>query len=129
LLTIWWGAISRLNPRESSSDPTTHPVLEAVTLTARKKFDGRSRAMRPPCSSPPASKAPDERLEALLMACAGKDFESRRDTAIVRAFLDTGARLSELAGLRMEDIDFSYDVLVVVGKAGGHARARSAARA
>jgi len=73
--------------------------------------------MRPPkVPDEPVPVLTDERLEALLKACAGKDFESRRDTAIVRAFLDTGARLSELAGLRVEDVDFSYDVFLVVGK-------------
>lgn len=29
---------------------------------------------------------------ALLAACAGKEFEDKRDTAIVRLFVDTGMR-------------------------------------
>ena len=36
----------------------------------------------------------------LLKACDGKDFVSRRDTAILRLFLDTGMRLAELSALR-----------------------------
>ncbi|HEX3426066.1 MAG TPA: phage integrase N-terminal SAM-like domain-containing protein, partial [Acidimicrobiales bacterium] len=39
----------------------------------------------------------DDELRALLSACDGRGFEERRDTAIVRLFLDSGMRLSELA--------------------------------
>jgi site-specific recombinase XerD len=58
----------------------------------------------------------EEELTALLKACEGSDFESRRDTAIIRLLLDTGMRRGELTGLRMEDIDFDHDVAMVVGK-------------
>jgi site-specific recombinase XerD len=58
----------------------------------------------------------EENLRALLAACAGSEFEERRDTAIVRLFLDTGMRRGELAGLRVGDIDFDHDVAHVVGK-------------
>jgi site-specific recombinase XerD len=37
---------------------------------------------------------------ALLRACSGQDFEARRDTALLRIFIDTGVRVSGLAGLR-----------------------------
>jgi site-specific recombinase XerD len=43
-------------------------------------------------------------------------FDDRRDTAIVRLFLDTGMRSSELAGLLVTDIDLDQDVAVVLGK-------------
>jgi hypothetical protein len=38
---------------------------------------------------------------ALLAACKGASFENRRDEAIIRLFLDTGMRASELIGLRV----------------------------
>jgi integrase len=41
----------------------------------------------------------------LLKACDGKEFADRRDTAIVRMFLDTGLRLSELAYLTVAEVD------------------------
>ena len=39
-------------------------------------------------------------LGKLLKGCGGQDFESRRDAAILRIFIDTGVRVSGLAGLR-----------------------------
>jgi site-specific recombinase XerD len=42
----------------------------------------------------------DAQLHALLAVCKGDDFAARRDMAIIRLFLGTGARLSEVAHLR-----------------------------
>lgn len=57
-----------------------------------------------------------EDLARLLKPLFGKGFEDRRDNAILRLFLDTGMRLSELAGLTVEDVDFDQDVAHVLGK-------------
>src|SRR3712207_796388 len=59
----------------------------------------------------------DEAALSRLLGCMnGKSFDDRRDTAIVRLFLDTGMRLSELAGLMVDDVDLDQDVAVVLGK-------------
>jgi site-specific recombinase XerD len=73
--------------------------------------------MKPPIvpEEPPAVLT-EEQLAALLHACEGSDFEARRDTAIIRLLLDTGMRRAELAGLRLEDVDFDHDVALVMGK-------------
>jgi site-specific recombinase XerD len=49
------------------------------------------RNMKPPKvpESPPAVLGDDE-LRALLHACEGSGFDERRDTAIIRVFIDTG---------------------------------------
>jgi hypothetical protein len=59
---------------------------------------------------------PDEALRRLFAAFAGKDFEARRDTAMVMVLLDSGARRAELVGLHMDDLDFEHDVARVIGK-------------
>jgi hypothetical protein len=41
----------------------------------------------------------DDELTSLLDTCKGKSFAARRDTAIIRLLLDTGARLSEISTL------------------------------
>jgi integrase/recombinase XerD len=46
-------------------------------------------------------------LAALLKACKGDGFEERRDTAILRTLIDTGARVSGLANLRYHPDDES----------------------
>ncbi len=58
----------------------------------------------------------DEQLRALLAACKGNGFMERRDTAIIRMFIDTGCRRAELTGLRLDDLDFVQGVAWVVGK-------------
>jgi len=57
-----------------------------------------------------------DQLEALLKVVEGRDFVARRDTAILRLFMDSGMRRGEMAGLKAEDIDFEQDVAYVVGK-------------
>jgi site-specific recombinase XerD len=58
----------------------------------------------------------EEDLRALLGACGGTRFDDRRDTALVRMFIDTGARLSEIANARTADLDLPERALHVVTK-------------
>ena len=55
-------------------------------------------------------------LRKLLRACEGNGFGERRDMAIIRLFIDSGMRRSELAYLRVEDVDFEMAVAWVTGK-------------
>jgi site-specific recombinase XerD len=64
---------------------------------------------------PPQVLQPAE-LRALLATCDGTDFEDRRDTAILRLFLDTGMRRTELSGLTLADVDLEHSAAVVLGK-------------
>lgn len=75
------------------------------------------RNMRPPRVpdvSVPVLTGDEQRR--LLKTCDGKLFEDRRDTAILRLFLDSGMRRGELAGLAVEHVDFDQDVALVMGK-------------
>jgi site-specific recombinase XerC len=73
--------------------------------------------MKPPAiPEQPVPVLPDEALRRLFAACAGKDFEARRDTAMIMLLLDSGARRAELVGLCVEDLDFEHDVARVIGK-------------
>ena len=58
----------------------------------------------------------DDALKGLLEACAGRGVYERRDTAIVRLFLDTGMRVSELTGLAVADVDMRDDTVRLHGK-------------
>lgn len=73
--------------------------------------------MKPPMvPEEPVPVVCDADLIKLLKACAGSGFAERRDTAIVRVLLDCGLRLGECTGLRVADVDFDLQVLVVMGK-------------
>jgi integrase len=72
--------------------------------------------MRPPrVSEDPPAVLSDAELRALLKACEGSAFAPRRDAAIIRCFIDTGARLSEITNLAMGDVDLDDQTLTVLG--------------
>lgn len=58
----------------------------------------------------------DQSVKMLFASCQGKDFTSLRDTAIIRLLFDTGARLSEVADLSVEDVDLDLRLVHVFGK-------------
>ena len=75
--------------------------------------------MRPPKKQEKEVPVVSERvLRRLLEACSGSTFEDRRDTAIIRTFLDTGARLEELANLELPDLELDEQAIYVLGKGG-----------
>jgi integrase len=81
------------------------------------------RKLKPPAvPDQPVPVIGEPQLRRLLSVCAGKDFEARRDTAIILLLIDAGPRRSELAGMRLDAVDFEYEVIRVVGK-GGRQRA------
>ncbi len=51
----------------------------------------------------------DDELARLLRACQGSTFEDRRDTAMIRIFMDTGMRVSGLANLRYDSEDDAHN--------------------
>ncbi|MBA2533005.1 MAG: tyrosine-type recombinase/integrase [Nocardioidaceae bacterium] len=58
----------------------------------------------------------DDELRALLDTCKGKDYVSRRDNALLRLLIDTGMRRSEVANLKVADVDLREMVALVIGK-------------
>lgn len=81
--------------------------------------------MKPPRvpENPPPVLQQDE-LRALLATCEkGQSLEDRRDHALLRVFIDTGARRAEVGGLRYDpsddennDIDLDQGIIRVLGK-------------
>lgn len=73
--------------------------------------------VRPPAvPEVPVPVLSDDELRALLKTCDGKTYADRRDTAIMRLFLDSGMRRSELAYLTLDDLDLDEQIAVVMGK-------------
>ena len=65
-----------------------------------------------------------EQLNALLATTKGRRFEQRRDRAIILLLLDTGVRRGELAGLRLEDVDFATGTVQIRPEVSKSRRAR-----
>lgn len=78
--------------------------------------------MKPPkLDTPEVPVMADEDLRSLLAACKGTGFHERRDTALLLMLADTGARLSEVASLKVDDLDLhGWGVAAVRGKGGKH---------
>ena len=85
---------------------------------------------RSPMERMKAPKVPDvpvpvvsvDDFRKLLKTAEGRDYLSRRDTAILVTMFDTGMRRGELEGMQLEDIDLRSRLAYVTGK-GGHTRA------
>ena len=71
----------------------------------------------------------DDDTAKILATCKGKDFLSLRDEAIIRVFYNTGARLSEVAGLQLDDVDLNNDTLLFHGKGRKDRRVRFGSKA
>ena len=64
----------------------------------------------------------EDELRALLKVCAGSDLRARRDEALVRFMLETGARAGEVVALTVPDVDLREGTAVVRRGKGGKGR-------
>jgi site-specific recombinase XerD len=74
----------------------------------------RMKAPRVPEAPVPVVSLDDFR--ALLKTADGREYNDRRDTAILLTLFDTGVRLGELTGLRVADVDLKDRLAYVTGK-------------
>jgi site-specific recombinase XerD len=80
--------------------------------------------MRPPkVPEQPVPIFTEDEQRRLLAACEGKSFEDLRDRALMRLFIDTGARVAEITGLRYatdddnaSDLDLDLNLITVTRK-------------
>ena len=54
-----------------------------------------------------------EQIKALVAACAGRDLRDRRDEALVRLMIETGARAGEVVALSTQDVDLATGTATV----------------
>lgn len=57
-----------------------------------------------------------DQLKAVIAACEGPLLVDRRDQGLILLYADTGARLSEIAAAKVDDLDLRARVLLVTGK-------------
>lgn len=93
--------------------------------------------MRPPkVPEQPVPVFTDSELIALMNTTIGKSFEDLRDRALLRIFIDTGSRVSEVMGLRYHptdidasDVDLDASALIVTRKGRRMAQLRVGSKA
>jgi site-specific recombinase XerD len=86
-------------------------------LSEGEVTDNPMARMRPP--TVPEKAVPvlsDDQIRLLLAGCDPKEFEGRRDDAIIRLFIDGGVRLAEMVGMQTGDVDLDARVVRVTGK-------------
>ncbi|MER5261545.1 tyrosine-type recombinase/integrase [Actinosynnema sp. NPDC002837] len=66
----------------------------------------------------------DDDTKRVLDTCKGKDFVHLRDEAIIRLYYNTGARLSEVGNLTLDDLDMDTDSAHYRGKGNKDRRVR-----
>jgi site-specific recombinase XerD len=64
----------------------------------------------------------DDEIRAMLKACAGPGLRDRRDEAILRLMVETGARAGEVAALSVADVDLMAGTAIVRRGKGGKGR-------
>ena len=94
----------------------TTPSREAADAGALRASFSRRRSSSTPVAVSTSGK--------LLDTCKGRDFVNVRDEAIIRLLANTGARLSEVAGLRIDDIELSLESVRYHGKGAKDRRVR-----
>ena len=73
--------------------------------------------MKPPqLPEQPVDVVRPEHMARLLRACEGRDFTSRRDTAVILILVDTGMRRAECVGMTLDDVDLDQRIVWVLGK-------------
>jgi site-specific recombinase XerD len=64
----------------------------------------------------------EDQLKALIKACKGQRLGDKRDEAIIRLMIDTGARAAEVVGLQTTDVDLNREPVVIRRGKGGKGR-------
>ena len=64
----------------------------------------------------------DHELKLLLKTCQGRSFVDRRDEALLRIFIETGARAGEVVALQLDDVDLIHGTAIIRRGKGGKGR-------
>lgn len=76
-----------------------------------------ARMVEPSTTDAPVPIVDDDRLRQLLKACEGRHLFDKRDVAIIRLWCEPGSpRVSEMAGILLDDVDLRRSLITLRGK-------------
>jgi site-specific recombinase XerD len=81
------------------ADRGLHAFFKWMVAEGDLETNPMERMKPPQLPEQPVEVAGPEHLARLLKTCEGRDFASRRDTAIILLLVDTGMRRAECAGM------------------------------
>jgi integrase/recombinase XerC len=94
-----------------------HAFLKWAVTEGDLETTNPMEGMRPPqLPEQPVEVVGPDHLARLLKTCEGRDFSSRRDTAIILLLVDTGMRRAECAAMTLDDVDLDQRIVRVLGK-------------
>lgn len=64
----------------------------------------------------------EEQIKELIKACNGRGFWERRDEAVIRLMLETGARIGEVVAMEVDDVNMTAGTVIVRRGKGGKGR-------
>lgn len=80
--------------------------------------DPMARVKAPKIVEQPVEVLTPDEVRRLLDAASGTGFNESRDSAIILVLYDTGIRMGELTGIRLDDINWATETIRVTGKGG-----------
>jgi len=117
-VSSWLGELSERNQPQTVL--TRHKGMRRFTrwLLAEGEItvDPMANLDQPRPEPKPVPVLTDADVAALVKVCSGTTFRDRRDLAVLRVLFDTGCRISECAGLSVDDLDLDLEVARVLGK-------------
>src|SRR4029453_3913601 len=112
--------VDQLTRNSASAAATRHKHLKVLYRWLHEEeeipVNPMARITAPIVPEQPVPVVPGDAVRRLLAVCEGKDFASRRDTAMILLLVDTGIRAAELSGLQVVHVDFDLEVVLVLGK-------------
>jgi site-specific recombinase XerD len=95
-----------------------HSFFQWMVAEEEVEHHPMERIKPPQIPDAPVTVLREQDLVHLLKVCEGTDFDSRRDAALIRFLLDTGARRGEMEWMRTDAIDLKHAEALVTGKTG-----------
>ena len=109
-----------VGPLEAGHRPQPLPgparLLQVAVAEGDLKINPMEGMKPPQLPEQPVEVVRPEHLARLLKTCEGRDFTSRRDTAIILLLVDTGMRRAECVGMTVDDVDLDQRIVWVLGE-------------